>query len=385
VNFYRSGLRPILFSGLQADPEWLHDSTLHILAWLSDGQTNAPAARLPILARQIQRQFQQHYTYAHPALEQTLWGIPFANPVGLAAGFDKDGIATGIWPSLGFGFVELGTVTFHAQPGNPSPRLFRLIEDAAVLNRMGFNNQGAAALAERLRATWPTPCPIPLGINLGKSKITALEDAPEDYRQSFRLLQDLGSYFVVNVSSPNTPGLRSLQATDQLGAILSALQHENLQNKPLLVKIAPDLDWDAIAAVVDLSLQHNLAGIIATNTTIERSGLTTQVIAKTGNPVTQEAGGISGAPLRSRSTDVIRFIHQQTQGKLPIIGVGGISSAEDAWEKIAAGSHLLQVYTGLVYEGPGLVKAILSGLVQRLEREGMTHIHQAIGSQTRKS
>ena len=333
------------------------------------------------IARLIQHQLHDNYTYQHPALEQSLWGMSFANPVGLAAGFDKDGIATGIWPSLGFGFAELGTVTFHAQPGNPQPRLFRLVQDEAVLNRMGFNNQGAAALAQRLQAAWgETDCPIPLGINLGKSKITALEDAADDYRQSFRLLKDLGRYFVVNVSSPNTPGLRSLQSTEQLTGILQALSEENQQQKPILVKIAPDLDWEAIAAVVDLSVTYKLAGIIATNTTIQRDGLKTQIIAKTGNPVTQEAGGISGAPLRSRSTEVIRFIAQQTQGSLPIIGVGGIFTAADAWDKITAGASLVQAYTGLVYEGPGMVRSILEGLVQRLEQQGMKHIQEAIGS-----
>ncbi|WP_204153765.1 quinone-dependent dihydroorotate dehydrogenase [Leptolyngbya sp. CCY15150] len=379
MNLYRTSLRPLLFSGIVSDPEWLHESTLKLLGWLSQAQTQ-PASAMAI-ARLIQHQLHDNYTYQHPALEQSLWGMSFANPVGLAAGFDKDGVATGIWPSLGFGFAELGTVTFHAQPGNPQPRLFRLIQDEAVLNRMGFNNQGAAALAQRLQAAWgETDCPIPLGINLGKSKITALDDAADDYRQSFRLLKDLGRYFVVNVSSPNTPGLRSLQSTEQLTGILQALSEENQQQKPILVKIAPDLDWEAIAAVVDLSLTYKLAGIIATNTTIQRDGLKTQVIAKTGNPITQEAGGISGAPLRSRSTEVIRFIAQQTQGSLPIIGVGGIFTAADAWDKITAGASLVQAYTGLVYEGPGMVRSILEGLVQRLEQQGMKHIQEAIGS-----
>lgn len=380
MDIYRSGFRPILF-GLQADPEWLHERTIHTLAWLSDAQLSPQTTPAAAIAQWIAQQFRSNYCLSHPSLSQTLWGIDFANPVGLAAGFDKDGLATGIWPSLGFGFAELGTVTQQAQPGNPSPRLFRLVDDQAVLNRMGFNNEGAAALAQRLTTAWQQrPCPIPLGINLGKSKITPLEEAAQDYLYSFRLLKDLGSYFVINVSSPNTPGLRSLQSTDQLALILEQLQPENTHQRPILVKIAPDLDWEAIAAVVDLAKRYGLAGIIATNTTIQRTGLRTSVIAKTGKPVTEEAGGISGTPLRSRSTDVIRFIWQRTQGTLPIIGVGGIFTAEDAWEKITAGASLVQVYTGMVYEGPGMVQRILAGLVERLEQQGMTHIREAVGS-----
>ena len=217
----------------------------------------------------------------------------------------------------------------------------------------------------------PSTTPPQIGINLGKSKITPLEEAAEDYLKSFRLLKDWGDYFVVNVSSPNTPGLRSLQSTDQLEPILKALQQENSQHKPILVKIAPDLEWEAIAEVLALAQRYDLAGIIATNTTIRRDGLRTQVLRTTGNPIAQEAGGISGAPLRQRSTEVIRFIWQQTQGKLPIVGVGGVFTPEDAWEKITAGASLVQVYTGWVYEGPGMVRRILAGLAQRLEERGL--------------
>jgi dihydroorotate dehydrogenase len=376
----------MLFSGLKVDPEWLHQSTMDVLTWLSDAQLFPDKTSSAAIAHWIDQQFQQHYSVQQPALHQTLWGISFSNPVGLAAGFDKDGTATGIWSSLGFGFVELGTVTFHAQSGNPKPRLFRLVSDEAVLNRMGFNSNGAAALAERLQTAWrDRPCPIPIGINLGKSKITELDAAADDYRQSFRLLKDYGHYFVVNVSSPNTPGLRSLQTTEQLTPILDALMSENSSQKPILVKIAPDLDDDAIAAVVDLAQQYRLAGIIATNTTIQRTGLRTQTIARTGNPVTEEAGGISGAPLRSRSTDVIRFIWNYTNGQLPIIGVGGIFTAEDAWEKITAGASLVQTYTGLVYEGPGMLRRISDGLVERLHQQGLTSLTEAIGSANAQS
>ncbi|MDP8965619.1 MAG: quinone-dependent dihydroorotate dehydrogenase, partial [Cyanobacteriota bacterium] len=286
-----------------------------------------------------------------------------------------------IWGSLGFGFAELGTVTFQAQPGNPRPRLFRLAQDQAALNRMGFNNRGAEALATRLSQRAGCPRSVPLGINLGKSKVTPLEEAAADYLGSFRLLKDLGDYFVVNVSSPNTPGLRSLQDAAQLSQIVEALQQENQGRKPILVKIAPDLEWEAIADVLKLAQTYQLAGIVATNTTIRRDILKTQRIEATGKSVSEEAGGISGAPLRQRSTEVIRFIYQETQGKLPIIGVGGIFTPEDAWEKITAGASVIQVYTGWVYEGPWMVRRILEGLLHKLKEQGLTSISEAVGSQ----
>jgi dihydroorotate dehydrogenase len=317
-----------------------------------------------------------------PRLSQSLWGITFSNPMGLAAGFDKDGVAAQAWSLMGFGYAELGTVTYHAQPGNPKPRLFRLPRDRAAINRMGFNNLGAAQLAERLSGYWQhQPSAIPIGINLGKSKITPLDQAVEDYVQSFRLLKHLGDYFVVNVSSPNTPGLRSLQASANLGPILSALQAENTDRKPLLVKIAPDLEWSDIADVLDLARAHHLAGIIATNTTIRREGLKTDRILQTGNRVTAETGGLSGAPLRDRATEVIQFLHDKSQGQMPIIGVGGIFTAHDAWQKINAGATLLQVYTGWIYGGPEMVRRVLEGLVQQLEHHQLPNIQAAIGQQ----
>jgi dihydroorotate dehydrogenase len=396
LDIYQTGIRPLLFAGLKADPEWLHQQTIQALRWISQlaVSSDVPTGRSPL--RWLNQQLQKSCCLSHPSLEQTLWGLTFSNPVGLAAGFDKDGLASGAWAGLGFGFAELGTVTLYPQAGNLRPRLFRLPQDRAVLNRMGFNNQGAAAMATKLQSDKfpavigklpPTQTQtlhnsklkIPLGINLGKSKITPLEQAADDYLGSFRLLKDWGDYFVVNVSSPNTPGLRSLQATDQLELILQALQQENQNHKPMLVKIAPDLEWDAIAAVLELSQAYHLAGIIATNTTIRREGLKTQTIAATGKSVVEEAGGISGAPLRQRSTEVIRFIYRETGGKLPIIGVGGIFTAEDAWEKIAAGASLLQIYTGWIYEGPWMVRRILEGLVQRLKDQGLTAMSEAIG------
>lgn len=375
LNLYKVGIRPLLFSGFKGDPEQAHHQMMKLFRWL-----NAEADPVAQLTCQM---LTRSCSFPHPALAQTLWGLSFANPIGLAAGFDKDGVAADLWQAFGFGFTELGTVTLQPQPGNPLPRLFRLPSDQAVLNRMGFNNQGAAALADRLQArtqrVGASRPAFPVGINLGKSKVTPLEEAAEDYLGSFRLLKTLGDYFVVNVSSPNTPGLRSLQAADQLALILAALQTENVERKPLLVKIAPDLAWEDIDAVIDLAKRHDLAGVIATNTTIQRDQLKTQTIVATGNPVTEEAGGISGAPLRSRATEVIRFIYRQTQGTLPIIGVGGIFTAEDAWEKLTAGASLLQIYTGWIYEGPWMVRRILRGLVARLEAEGLHNITDAVG------
>ncbi|MDJ0707750.1 MAG: quinone-dependent dihydroorotate dehydrogenase [Leptolyngbyaceae cyanobacterium MO_188.B28] len=381
---YRSVVRPLLFSALQADPEWLHQQTIGGLARLSRPLSMSPG----ILQGPVQwgqSQLRRSYCLQDERLRQTVWGVDFPNPVGLAAGFDKDGIAVCAWPLLGFGFAELGTVTFHAQPGNPRPRLFRLLQDRAALNRMGFNNRGAAAMAAQLEQFWRSQAyPIPLGINLGKSKITPLESAVEDYVDSFRLLQDYGDYFVVNVSSPNTPGLRSLQAKDQLEPILAAIQQENQGQKPLLVKISPDLDWDAIAEVSELAQIHKLAGIIATNTTIQRQGLKSQLVPATGKTVAEEPGGLSGAPLRQRSTEVIQFIWRQTNGRLPIIGVGGVFTAEDAWRKITAGASLLQVYTGWIYEGPGMVRRILEGLLHKLAENDLASISAAVGLDVRQ-
>ncbi len=376
LDLYRSILRPVLFSGLKVDPEWLHQQTLASLEWLD---RDSPLAVRSLLLNQLT----QLYDYRSDRLKQTRFGCHFANPLGLSAGFDKNGQGAGIWSHFGFGFAELGTVTQQGQPGNPTPRLFRLMEDQAVLNRMGFNNGGSQALADRLEVRFQMGdrplATMPLGINLGKSKVTPLEDAAEDYRVSFQRLKQLGQYFVVNVSSPNTPGLRSLQSVEQLTPIFKALAEENTEGKPIFVKIAPDLIDEDILAVVDLARQWNLTGIIATNTTIRRDGLKTQVLAKTGNRIADEAGGISGVPVRSRSTEVIHLIARHTQGKFPIIGVGGIFTAADAWEKITAGACLLQVYTGWIYEGPAMVRQILSGLVDRLDQAGLDSIDQAIG------
>ncbi len=375
LDIYQVIFRPVLFDLLKVDPERLHSSTIRSLSWLANTYERPPASW-------ITRRLQQSLCFSDHRLQQKLFGLNFPNPVGLAAGFDKDGVATDIWSSFGFGFAEVGTVTFHAQPGNPRPRLFRLPLDNAALNRMGFNNSGAAAMAARLaeRKQQLTPT-IPIGINLGKSKVTPLEEAAQDYLNSFRLLKDLGDYFVVNVSSPNTPGLRSLQDATMLSSILATLQQENYAQKPIFVKIAPDLEWEAIADIISLVKSYQLAGIIATNTTIRRDGLKTQAIAQTGKSPQEEAGGISGAPVRDRSTEVIRFISGQTQGQMPIIGVGGIFTPEDAWEKITAGACLVQVYTGWIYSGPMMVRRILEGLLTKLEQTGLNSISEAVGKE----
>ncbi|PZO22725.1 MAG: dihydroorotate dehydrogenase (quinone) [Leptolyngbya foveolarum] len=379
-QLYRFGLRPLLFSVFKADPETVHRQTIDFLAWLADDPATGARVHQPTRLA-AQAAMTGSFEARSPRLTQSLWNLQFENPFGLAAGFDKDGAAARAWPLLGFGFAELGTVTYHAQPGNPKPRMFRLVGDQAALNRMGFNNAGAAALSDKLHRLWPEGnYPVPIGINLGKSKITPLAEAASDYLQSFELLKTQGSYFVVNVSSPNTPGLRSLQAKEQLAPILETLQTANTENKPLFVKISPDLATEDIYEIVELAQQCNLAGIIATNTTVDRTRLKTKTIIETGLSVTEEAGGISGVPVGDRSTEVIKLIYEHTQGTLPIIGVGGIFNADDAWAKITAGASLLQTYTGWVYEGPTMVKTILSGLLIKLEDHGFENISAAVGT-----
>ncbi|MEC4814082.1 MAG: quinone-dependent dihydroorotate dehydrogenase [Scytonema sp. PMC 1069.18] len=378
MDIYKDVFRPLLFNLVKADPEWIHHRTIRSLSWLGNNCTRPPASL-------VNRLMQQSFCLSDERLEQNLFGLKFPNPVGLAAGFDKDGVAAPLWSSFGFGFAELGTVTLHAQPGNPLPRLFRLTLDQAVLNRMGFNNDGAEAMAVYLAdVKRRMNLSIPIGINLGKSKITPLDDAAKDYLESFRLLKDLGDYFVVNVSSPNTPGLRSLQESTMLSSILEVLQGENLSQKPIFVKIAPDLELEPIANIISLAKVYQLAGIIATNTTISREGLKTQVISQTGKSPEEEAGGISGAPLTERSTEIIRFIWQQSAGQLPIIGVGGIFTAEDAWAKITAGASLIQVYTGWIYEGPAMISRICKGLISKLEQTGLNSISDAIGLEMKR-
>jgi dihydroorotate dehydrogenase len=315
-------------------------------------------------------------------LEQTLFGCRFRNPVGLAAGFDKNAVAAGIWHLFGFGFAEVGTVTWHAQPGNPKPRLFRLAAERAALNRMGFNNNGALAARRTLERQALLPAgqrPAVLGINLGKSKVTPLEQAPDDYASSLELLAPLADYAVINVSSPNTPGLRELQDDAQLRRLVERLRRLPAC-PPLLVKIAPDLEDEAIDAIARLAYEEGLAGVIAVNTSLNRLGLEQRRIAQTGRTLAEEAGGLSGAPLRGRALEVLRRLRAVAGPGLPLIGVGGIDSPESAWERISAGASLIQLYTGWIYEGPQLVPAILEGICQQLDRHGFRNISEAVGS-----
>ncbi len=385
--FYRAFIRPALFA---QDSEHVHNRTLRALAWA--GRSELPCDALWAF-------------FSAPELPVELFGLKFPNPVGLAAGMDKHAAAVPVWAALGFGFTELGGVTWHAQPGNPAPRMFRAVAEEALINRMGFNNPGAEALAQKLaewraRGRWPRH---PVGINLGKSKITPLEEAAGDYAASFRALRPHADFFVVNVSSPNTPNLRQLQDKSALDEILAALLEVNgskavvssqwsvgesagasaatdyglrtTDYKPILVKVAPDLSFAALDEILELAGPRRIAGIVATNTTTARP--------PAGDAASQrayaETGGLSGRPLRARSTEVIRHLHRQTKGALPIIGVGGIFTAEDAWEKITAGASLLQIYTGLVYEGPGVARAIVRGLQTRLRDRGLADLRSAVG------
>jgi dihydroorotate dehydrogenase len=393
---YRHLVRPVLFA---RDSEEVHNRTMGSLAWASRHE----------LACEALRSF-----FGAPQLPIELFGLRFPNPVGLAAGMDKYGAALPAWPALGFGFSELGGVTSHAQPGNPAPRIFRAVEDEAIVNRMGFNNPGAEALAQKLmgwRAAgrWPDH---PVGINLGKSKITPLEKAAEDYAKSFRTLLPLVDFFVVNVSSPNTPNLRQLQDKKALDEILAALQevqglfrgvegrvsgHEDVKRnqpqgadaglpggaalvtrstrKPILIKVAPDLSLEALDDILEVAAARPIAGIVATNTTITRP----ETADANLKHIYAEPGGLSGRPLRARSTEIIRHLYKQSRGSLPIIGVGGIFNAADAWEKITAGASLVQIYTGLIYEGPQVVKRIVTGLLQQMKKTGVHNLREAVG------
>ena len=315
------------------------------------------------------------------SLNQIVFGSHFKNPVGLAAGFDKNGVGAGLWNYFGFGFAELGTITWHAQEGNPKPRLFRIAKEKAALNRMGFNNQGAENFLktiEKQKILAPGNRPCVLGINLGKSKITPLDEAHKDYSLSLKLLAPLSDYAVINVSSPNTPGLRSLQGTKQIKKLISTLK--DLPNcPPLLVKIAPDLSNEAIDEIARVAMGNGIDGIIAINTSLDRFDLKNLKI-KTGNTLGQENGGLSGLPLQKRGLEVIRRLRRSTDNDLPLIGVGGIHSARAAWERITAGASLVQIYTGWIFEGPNLVPDILDGLILQMEKHGFRNIKDAIGS-----
>lgn len=334
-NVYERVVRPLLFS---IDPESAHHFALTCLG---------AGSRVDLILRALKR--------FHPdSTPKKVFGLSFPNPIGLAAGFDKNGVALPAWAALGFGFIEIGTVTAKAQPGNPKPRIFRLTKQNALINRLGFNNDGADAIAQRLgrlrrSGHWPA---VPIGINIGKSKVTPLEEAASDYLYSFELLREFADYVVLNVSSPNTPGLRELQGSELLVELLRAVAGKNLiTRRPIVVKIAPDLDANDLAQIVSACEANKVAAIIATNTTLDHSSI------PSGN---DDQGGLSGAPLRERSTALVRAI--AAQSTIPIIASGGIVDGESAREKFEAGAQLIQVYTGLIYRGPSLLREISEAL-----------------------
>jgi dihydroorotate dehydrogenase len=307
-----------------------------------------------------------------PALATTVFGVRFPGPVGLAAGFDKDGRGLRTWGALGFGYAEIGTVTAQAQPGNPQPRMFRLPQDRALLNRMGFNNQGASELARRLARATPE---VPIGVNIGKTKLTPAEHAVDDYAESARLVGPLAAFLVVNVSSPNTPGLRDLQAVESLRPILAAVKAQT--STPVLVKIAPDLSDTDVDDIADLAVELGLAGIVATNTTVSRAGLATPGVETLG------AGGVSGPPVAQRSAEVLRRLYKRVGDRLVLISAGGIETADDAWDRITSGASLLQGYTGFVYGGGLWAKHIHDGLSRKLREGGFASLADAVGSAVR--
>jgi dihydroorotate dehydrogenase len=360
---YKSFIRPFLFS---KDPEQSHDQTLDLLS------------RLEFLHGTLDR----FYRVADNRLNVQIKTLNFPNPVGLAGGFDKNAVALKTISAFGFGFMEMGAVTAQAQPGNPKPRLYRLPEDCALINRLGFNNEGATVIAARLanlRALGKLPR-IPLGINIGRTKIVETRDAVADFLSAFEKLFPQGDFFTLNVSSPNTPNLRDLQEKTLLADLLSAVQEKTRQlaaaaqhqEKPVFVKIAPDMEFAQVDDIIEVVDSFKLAGIVATNAT----ALMRDTVR---SPLGREPGGLSGRPITTMVTNFISHIYKITRGRLPIIGVGGIFSAEDAYDKITAGASAVQIYTGFVYEGPAAVKRINQGLIKLLERDGFKSVGEAVG------
>ncbi len=349
---YRTLIQPALFA---LDPETAHNTMRGL----------ASVANLPAVCRMARK----IYHVSDPRLAVSVAGIDFENPIGLAAGFDKNAELLGLWTALGFGHIELGTVTAQAQPGNTRPRIFRLARDRALINRMGFPSQGADAFARHLASTRAKiPHLPPLGINIGKSKVVELDMALDDYRYSFVKLAPLADYVTVNVSSPNTPNLRQLQDRERLSELLSALNSCNQWNRPIFLKVAPDLTPSALEEVVQCCIDNSIAGIIATNTTLGREGLTTPI---------SEAGGLSGAPITAKSLEVVRFLGTAIKGRLALIGVGGIFRGEDVLAMLAAGASMVQVYTGLIYEGPGLIRALNRYLIRFMDTHGCRSLSEA--------
>lgn len=341
---YKSFIKPFLFR-MQA--EKAHKFTFHFLK---------VAFQLPFIKSLIYSSFVTN----HKSLEREVFGLRFKNPVGLAAGFDKDGKLFNELSYMGFGFIEVGTVTPKAQTGNPQPRLFRLPGDEALINRMGFNNKGVEELKKRLKRKYAS---VIIGGNIGKNKLTSNEEAVNDYVLCFEALYEVVDYFAVNVSSPNTPNLRELQEKEPLKKLLNTLSDLNKsksRQKPILLKIAPDLTESQLDDIIEIVYETGIDGVIATNTTIDRHGLSEDpnYVESIGN------GGLSGKPLKDKSSEVIRYLHAKSNGAFPIIGVGGIHSVEDAMEKLEAGATLIQLYTGFIYEGPGLIKRINKKLIE---------------------
>jgi dihydroorotate dehydrogenase len=362
---YKSFLRPLLFL---KDPEKTHEQTIALLSSVSF----------------LEGALEKCFAVRDDRLRVRLGSLTFSNPVGLAAGFDKNAKAIKSWPGFGFGFMEIGAVTARAQPGNLKPRLFRLPEDQALINRLGFNNEGADAIAARLEgAQKKERLRIPLGINIGRTKVVETKDATADYLFTFERLYPFGDYFTLNVSSPNTPDLRELQEKSRLTELLGAIQAKNrelarrllAEEKPVLVKIAPDMEFSQVDDIIEVALSRKITGIVATNATaFLRENLVSGV---------DEPGGLSGKPLRAKATSFIRHLYKTTQGRLPIVGSGGIFTAEDAYEKIKAGATAVQIYTGFVYEGPAVVRRINLGLLRLIEREGLKNISEAVGKEAK--
>jgi dihydroorotate dehydrogenase len=369
---YKQFVKPLLF---QLDPEKAHTLIMNGLRSVAD----SPAMQQLVRG--------MYGVKPSPLLTQELFGVRFPHPIGLAAGMDKNAEAVPMWEPLGFGFAEVGTVTPVGQPGNDKPRSFRLPADGALINRMGFNNHGAVKMDLTLRqglAQRGGAVKIPIIVNIGKNKKTPNDAAHEDYRKCLQMLYPLGDFYVVNISSPNTPDLRALQHGEELPRLLETVSHELHEQakrygesvpKPFLVKVAPDMTDAQLAYTVQMIAAGGAAGIVATNTTIDRTGLTEKH--------KDETGGLSGKPLRARSTEVIRQIYALTEGKLPIIGSGGVFSAADAYEKIRAGAALVEILTSFIYEGPHVLRKINHGLVELLKRDGFTHITEAIGADHR--
>ena len=374
-NVYKNLITPILKKDTGIDAEYLTNLSLSLLTFSSNKRN------WPLFASVINT-LNNEFCVVDQRLHQRVCGIDFSNPIGLAAGFDKNGNAANIWRDFGFGFAEIGTVTKFAQSGNPKPRLFRLAEEEAALNRMGFNNNGAKNLVKNFlkqgiefKENRKNLC---LGINFGKSKITSLSEASEDYLTSLKLLIPYCDYAVVNVSSPNTEGLRKLQDPILLRELLREIK--NLQNcPPLFVKIAPDLNLKDIEKICQLIIEDDIDGIIATNTSLDRLGLEKRKIKQTGLSLSEENGGLSGRPLQVKANQIIKHIHNFDKN-INLIGVGGIDSPESAWERICSGASLVQIYTGWIYKGPQLVPDILNGLIKQLEIHQLSNIKEAIGS-----